>query len=55
MDAVKVQQLLDLIEKASVSPPDNDQDPARHGAIVARNNAIITKAEADITAEVAIP
>ena len=55
MDAVKVQQLLDLIDKASVPPPDSEQDPARHDAIVARNNAIIAKAEADITTEVALP
>ena len=55
MDAVKILELLALIEKASVPPPDSGQDPARHDAIVARNNAIIVKAEADITTEVAIP
>ncbi len=54
MDALKVQTLLDLIEKASVPPPNTDEDQTRYNAIVARNNAIIAKAEADISAEVAI-
>ncbi len=54
MDAVKVQQLLDLIDKASVPPPDNDQDPTRHDEIVARNAAIVAKAEADIDAELLV-
>ena len=55
MDAEKVHALLELIDKASVPPPDDEQDPIRHDEIVARNNTIIAKAEADIDAEVAIP
>lgn len=55
MDPVKIQQLLDLIDKASVPPPNTEQDPARHDEIVARNQAIIAKAEADIDAEIAPP
>ncbi len=54
MDAINVKNLLELIDKASVPPPDTDQDPTRHDEIVARNNAIIAKAEADIDAELAV-
>ncbi len=50
MDAVKVQELLDLIERAKVPPPGT---PA--GELPPRNLAIIAKAEADIDTEVAIP
>ncbi len=51
MDPIKIEKLMELIEKASVPPPDTD--PARHDAIVARNLAIIAKAEADIDVEIA--
>lgn len=44
MDPIKVQQLLELIEKASVWPPNVDELPAR-------NQAIIDKAEAEIDKE----
>jgi len=54
MDADKVLKLLELMGKASVPPSDTEQDPARHDEIVARNNAIIAKAEADIDAELAV-
>ncbi len=50
MDAIKVQALLDLIERAKVPPPDTVG-----GELPARNLAIIAKAEADIDAEVALP
>jgi len=53
MDPVKVVALLDLIEKASVPPPDMQQDPTRHDEIVARNAAIVARAEDDIAAEIA--
>lgn len=48
MDAIRVKDLLELIEKAQVMPPDADELPPR-------NLAIIAKAEADIDAEVATP
>jgi len=48
MDADKIQNLLDLIARASVPPPGVDELPAR-------NQAIIAKAEADIDTEVATP
>ncbi|KKN71814.1 hypothetical protein LCGC14_0416680 [marine sediment metagenome] len=54
MDATKVQGLLDLIEKASVPPPNTDQDQTRYDEIVARNEAIIAKAEVEIDAELAV-
>lgn len=54
MNPVRVQELLDLIEKASVPPPNIYQDQTRYDAVVARNEAIVTKAEADITAELAL-
>ncbi len=44
MDAIKVQDLLDLIERAKVPLPDGEP-------ISDRNLAIIAKAEADIDAE----
>jgi len=44
MDPVKVQQLLDLIEKASVWPPNVDELPQL-------NKDIVAKAEADIEIE----
>jgi len=46
MDAIKVMNLLELIQKASAPPPGVDELPAR-------NQAIIAKAEADIDTEVA--
>lgn len=55
MDAVKIQALLDLIEKVSVPPPNTEQDQTRYDEIVARNNAIIVKAEEEIDAELALP
>lgn len=48
MDAIKVMDLLELIEKANVMPPDSEELPER-------NLAIIAKAEADIDDEVATP
>lgn len=53
MDAVKVQALLDLIEKVSVPPPNTEEDQTRYDEIIARNAAIVTKAEADIDTELA--
>lgn len=47
MDAVKVMNLLELIEKAKVFPPNVDELPER-------NQAIIAKAEAEIDAELAV-
>jgi len=47
MDPVKVQKLLDLIERAKVPPPGVDELPAR-------NQAIIARAESDIDAELAV-
>lgn len=46
MDPVRVKDLLELIEKAQVMPPDADVLPAR-------NLAIIAKAEAEIDIELA--
>ena len=54
MDAAKVAQLLELIDKASVPPPNTDQDETRHAEIVARNEAIIDRAEMEIDAELAV-
>jgi len=54
MDAIKVMDLLELIEKAEVFPPDTGEDPVAYDAIIARRQAIITKAEADIDAELLV-
>lgn len=50
MDTNKVKDLMDLVERAKVPPP-NWEGPE----LPARNLAIIAKAEADIDAEVAAP
>lgn len=50
MDALKVMDLMELIEKAKVPPPDSDGV-----TLPPRNIAIIAKAEADIDTEVATP
>ena len=54
MDAAKVKELLELIDKASVPPPNTDQDQVRYDEIVARNEAIIDQAEMQIDAELAV-
>jgi len=51
MDVIRVKELMDLIEKASVPPPNTEQDQTKYDAIVARNQAIVDKAEAEIAAE----
>lgn len=48
MDAIKVMDLMELIDKARVTPPDSEG-----GDLPPRNLAIIAKAEADIDAEIA--
>ena len=53
MDPVRVQDLLDLIERAKILPPNTEQDQTEYNAIVARNNAIVAKAEAEIQLEIA--
>lgn len=52
MDVAKVEALLGLIEKAEVFPPDDGTlDPIEYEAVIARRQAIIAKANADIDAE----
>ncbi len=54
MDPVRIQNLLDLIERAKVPPLNTEQDQTEYDAIVARNQQIITKAEAEIQVEIAV-
>lgn len=54
MNPVRVQELLDLIEKVSVPPPNTEQDQTRYDEIVSRNQAIVTQAEMEIDAELAV-
>ena len=53
MDPVRIENLLNLIDRAKIPPPNTEQDQTEYDAIVARNNAIVVKAEAEIQVELA--
>ncbi len=54
MNPVRIENLLNLIERAKIPPPNTDQDATEYDAIVARNLAIIAKAEAEIQDELLV-